>query len=283
MTDTETAAAAATGTTTAANTAAAGTLAADPAFSKFDAETQGFFKNKGWDAKPHGEVLGALANSYREAEKFLGAPKDELVRLPKATDAEAVKAFRLKIGAGEKPEDYDFKDVKYADGTELNEDFVTMMRNTFVAKGVAKDDALEIVKSVVKFIDDSDASEATVRLGKIAAANDELRKSWGNNMEANTFIAKQAAAKLGLDKEVLEAMEQVSPVKFAQALLKIGQMMGEDNFVKSPAHGKGVMTTDQAAARLSQLTADTAWAAKLAAGDTAALAEFDALTRMQIA
>lgn len=280
MSDAGTAAAADQGTTT----AGAGTLAADPAFAKFDAETQGFFKNKGWDSKPTMEVAQALATSYREAEKFLGAPKDELLRMPKATDAEAVKAFRLKIGAGEKPEDYDFSAIKYADGTELADDFIATMRNTFAANGTPKSDADAIVKAVVKFIDDGEASAATINQGKVAAEADALRKSWGNSLEANTFIANQAAEKLGLGKDILDSLVSASNrVAVCNALLKIGQMMGEDRFVASPAHTKGVMGPDQASAKLDALLSDQAWGAKLAAGDTAALAEFDALTRMKAA
>src|ERR1700687_1920968 len=65
-----------------------GSLAADPAYAQFDAETQGMFKNKGWDAKTPAEAAHEAAKSYREAERYLGVPQDQIVLLPKdAADA----------------------------------------------------------------------------------------------------------------------------------------------------------------------------------------------------
>jgi hypothetical protein len=262
----------------------AGTLAADPAFATFDAETQGAFKNHGWDAKSPAEAAREALKSFREAEKFVGIPKDQLVRLPKdATDAEGVKAFRTRIGVPEDAKGYDFSGVKFSDGTALDEDFVSSIGSAFHSEGVPKDAAPNIARAIVKFIDDADKNSATVSQAKAAEDADTLRKSWGHHMEANTFIANQAAEKLGLDKDILQTLVGAEGrTKVANALLKIGQMMGEDKFV-SPQNREvpGVMNREQAEARFQELKADTGWVSKVNAGDTKAVAELDALNRIR--
>ena len=56
---------------------------------KVDEATAGYFKNRGWDGKSADEVAILAANAHREAEKFIGAPADKLVRLPAQPNDEA--------------------------------------------------------------------------------------------------------------------------------------------------------------------------------------------------
>ena len=262
---------------------ASGTLSADPAWANFDADTRGFFTNKGLEAKTPVEAAAALAKSYREAEKFLHAPPEQIARIPKdANDDAGWRALYTRLGAPAEAKDYEFKDIKFADGTELDEEFTSAMRNAFHTKGVSKDAAADIVRAFVKF---NDAFEERINLGEQAKAKqeyDDLMKSWGSNKEAFQFIANQAAEKLGLGKDVLDALSKVSGrVAATQALVKLGQMMGEDKFVNSPGGQKGnLMTREQAQAKLNSLKSDDAWARKIDSGDTAANAELHALTRI---
>jgi len=261
----------------------AGSLAADPAFAKFDAETQGAFKNHGWDAKTPAEAAYEALKSYREAEKFVGIPKDQIVRLPKdATDAEGWKAFNKRIGVPEEPKGYDFSGVKFADGTALDDGFVDTMRNAFHGSGIPADKAPAIAQTFVKFLEGAEADDTAAATAKLAVERDALAKNWGANAETNKFIVKQAVAKLGLNEEIVNTIESAAGYKATmEAFLKIGQMMGEDKFVQSPTPGRpGIMSADQAAARLAELKADSFWVAKLNKGDVKANEEFDNLTRL---
>lgn len=265
---------------------AVGTLAADPAFAQFDAETQGMFKNKGWDTKTPTEAAHEAAKSYREAERYLGVPKDQIVRMPKdAADAAGWKVFNERIGVPADAKGYDFKDVKFADGTALDASFIEAIAPALQSAGVSKDRAPEVIKAVVKFMDGAEATENAESTAKLAVERDLVQKNWGNNMEANKFIVRQAVMKLGLTESVVDALEKTAGYSGTMnALLKIGQQMGEDRFVQTPPGGTpGIMTRDQAAARLTELKADSGWVKKFNDGDSHTNREFDNLTRLMTA
>ncbi len=269
------------GTTTVAP--AVGTLAADPAFAQFDAETQGMFKNKGWDTKTPAEAAREAAKSYHEAEKFLGVPKDQLVRMPKdAADAAGWKAFHERIGVPPDAKGYDFTAVKFADGTALDANFIEAVAPALQLAGVSKDRAPEVIKAVVKFMDGAESTENAETTAKLAVERDLWKKECAGNLDANQFIIKQAVQTLGLTEEIVGGLEkQAGYFPIMKALLKIGQMMGEDKFIASPASGeKGIMTVGQAQARLSELKADTAWVTRFNNGDNKANLEFNHLTTL---
>jgi hypothetical protein len=259
---------------------AAGTLAADPAFATFDAETQGAFKNHGWDQKPAAEAAALALKSFREAEKFVGIPKDQIVRMPKdASDADGIKAFRARIGVPADAKGYDFTGLKRTDGSDIDGDLKDALSAAFHAEGVPKDAAPNLTRAILKHLDSGDQSKLAEHTAKLATEKDALAKSWGSNMEANKFIVRQAVMKLGLSEEVVEAFEKATSYsQVMQSFLKIGQMMGEDKFVNTPQGGTpGIMTREQAEARYQELRADTGWLAKFHAGDRKAIAELDAL------
>lgn len=269
--------------TTPPSVPAAGTLAADPAFAQFDAELQGAFKNKGWDAKPIAEAAREAMNSYREAERFVGMPKDQIVRLPKdAADEAGIKAFRTRIGVPEDFKGYDFSGVKNADGTPIDTQLAEAIAKAAHTAGVPKGEGASIAGALLKHLESTKLSGETERLAKLATDRDTLKANWGANMEANSFIVKQAALKLGLTEEIVTALEKTAGYNATMnAMLKIGQLMGEDRFVANPATGSpGVMSVDQAKARFTELKADTAWVTKLNNGDAAANRELDGLVRM---
>ncbi len=263
--------------------AAPTTFGADPYFATLTPELQGSFKNKGWDQKTSAEAAVEAMKSYHEAEKHIGIPKDQIVRLPKdAADAEGWKAFNAKIGVPDKAEGYDFSKIKFADGSDLDDSFIDTMRKAAFERGLPASKASEFVADVVKWMDGVEQSETVSKQAAIAQGRDELAKSWGVNAETNKFIAQQAAVKLGLDEDFINAMEaQAGYAKTMQTMLKLGQMMGEDKFVSNQeGPAKGVLTREQATARLDELKRDSTWVAKVNAGDTRVNDEFNALTRI---
>ncbi len=267
----------------AATTTAPTSFGADPYFATLSPELQGSFKNKGWDQKSPAEAAAEAMKSYHEAEKYIGIPKDQIVRLPKdANDAEGWKAFNAKIGVPEKPEGYDFTGLKFSDGTELDDDFVNSFRAAFHEEGVPAGLAKGVMEHVVKYMESAETDETAAKQAAIAQGRDELARSWGANAEANKFIAQQAVLKLGLTPDFVQKIEnEAGYAQTMQTLLKLGQMMGEDKFVanhEGPA--KGVLTREQAEARLGELKRDSTWVGKVNAGDHKANDEFNALTRI---
>lgn len=275
-----------TGTSTAAadgKSAAPVILSADPGYAALDADTRGWLENRGYDKKSPFEAALDAAKGHRELEKFHGVPKDQLLRFPKdAGDTENWNILRERLGVPKDVKGYDFKDVKFGDGTELDASFIDTMSKAFLEKGVPKDAAVGIAKDFVKFMDDSDKADATAADAKKASEFADLQKSWGNNFKPNEFIANQAAEKLGLGKDFIEEMVKggASRVTISQALLKIGQMMGEDKFVAGQGDTKGALTREQAVAQLRDLENDSQFRDRLFKGDTRAREQFDALTRL---
>src|SRR5580692_5232905 len=67
---------------------------------KADAITAGYLQNRGLHDKSPEEVALTVAKAHMEAEKYIGAPADQLIRLPKdKTDHAAWDAVFSKIGA----------------------------------------------------------------------------------------------------------------------------------------------------------------------------------------
>lgn len=263
-----------TGTTPEGSAApSAGTLAADPGFATLDPETQGYFKNRGLEGKTLLEVAVETSKAHREAEKFVGAPKDLLVRLPKeATDEAGWKAVWQRLGAPQKPEEYDLSAVK-------DEALAAALRNAFHSEALPKDKAAAIARDVVKFMDGKTTDDLADKTAKLAVEKDALAKSWGPNMEANKFIARQAALKLNLGPDLIDNLEKAAGYeKTMQALLVLGQKLGEDKFVANPnSQTPGVMTREQAMARKAELRNDPDFVKRFNANDNKAVREMDAL------
>lgn len=264
----------------------AGTLAADPAWAQFDTETQGAFKNKGWDTKSPAEAAREALKSYREVESHIGVPKDQILRMPKdAADEAGWKALFGRLGVPADAKGYDFKEVKFADGKDMDATFVDAIAPALLAAGVSKDRAPEVLKAVVKFMDGAEQNSTAEKTAKLATERDKIASSWGPNQEANKFIVKQAVQKLGLTEEIVGALENTAGyANTMQALLKIGQMMGEDKFIQTPPGGPpGVMSREQAEARMKELKGDAQWVNKVNNGDANANREFENLVRLMAA
>jgi len=257
----------------AAAAAAAALAAKKPWYDgKADAETIGHWQNQGLADKTPEEIALAATKSHREAEKRLGAPANELVRVlkPDAPEAE-IKAFWNRLGAPADPKDYDF--------TGVEEGLANAMREAAAKLFLPKDRAEAVAKALaahVKSKADAAAADAAAALIK---EKDALNKNWGQNRDANLFVAKQAAAKLGITPEVLDAIEKAQGYAATMEFLRnVGSKIGEAKFVESTGNNQGnVMTREQAQAKLADLKADTAWSKKYMEGGSAEKREMEAL------
>lgn len=235
-----------------------------------DAETQGYFQNRGWHDKTPAEVAVLASKAHREAEKYIGAPSDQILRLPKATDGqEAWKPVYERLGKPTDPKDYDFTAVKFADGSAPDQADVDYFRGVADKLNLSKAAAVELAQSIATRADANAASDAAERQATNIKGQEALKQSWGANYSANEFIANQAAAKLGLGADVLQTMASVvGGEKVAQALLQIGLKTGEDRFVtnQNPAN-PGTFTREQAVSQKADLMRDKGFTDRLLAGD----------------
>lgn len=257
---------------------------APPAWHEgIEPETIGFWQNKGYDLTSPKALAAALTKQYREAEKFIGAPPDQIHKMPKAdAKPEEFAAFWQRLGAPAKPEDYDFSSVKFA-GNDLEPSFVSAMREGLASAFVPKDKAAAIVASVVKYLESADTTESTVNAAKLAEEKASLRQNWADKFDFNHLQAIEGARKLGITPEAVKAMEnQIGYAAVMEAMRKIGANTREDTFVERGAGSAAgdVVTREGAMSRKQELMADKEWGKRYLSGGVTEKREMDRINQM---
>lgn len=255
------------------------------------ADILGTWQNKNYDLSDPKNVAIEATKAYREAQRFVGTPPDRLIKLPeKPDDAAGWDAVWQRLGAPKAATEYDFSGIKYGDA-ELEPSFVDTMRATFAKAHLPKDAAADVTKAVVKYLESADAEEATARAAALQSEQDKLAQSWGKNANFNMLTAQQGARRLGLnldpqtgnpeDKAAVALIEKTfGYARVMELFRKIGAGTSEDTFVSGGVPGGTPVTQEGAQARLSELSADKDWSARLLKGDVAARREFDNLTQL---
>lgn len=258
--------------------------ATPPWYAAADTETVGFFQNRGLDKKTAPEAAMQLAKDFRETQSKLGIPADRVMRIPEPTDAEGWKAIHQRLGVPADPAAYDFSTVMRADGSPLDEGFATFARTLAAQLNLPKDAAPALAAAIVKHGADAETSERTAAAAARAVATDALDRNWGENREANKFIANRTATLLGLTQEILDAIPPAVYPAFMEKLREAGSRMGEAALL---GHGGGnggapgmPMTREGAVARLAELRNDKPFYERLMAKDAVATQEWNNLNRM---
>ena len=250
-----------------------------PWHTGIEAETLGFWQNKGLAVDDPKALAASLTKSYRELERHMGVPPDQLIKLPKAgAPPEEWKAVYQRLGAPADAKEYDFNGVKFA-GNDLDPAFADAMRAGLAAAFVPKDKAAAIVKSVVDYLEGAEKAETAVTTAKIAEEKATLQKNWGTNFDFNHLKAIEGARRLGISREGVEAMEkQIGYASTMEALRKIGAGTTEDMFVDSVRGSAGnPVTREGAIDRKATLEKDPLWVKRYLSGDAEAGREMRAL------
>lgn len=247
----------------------------------------GHFQNRGWDKLTPQAAAVQAAKAHREAEKMIGMrPDHDFVPIPKAPDKGDWNAVWQRLGRPSEAKEYDLNGVTFKDGTQLEDSFVNTMRETLFKANVPKQYAPDVVKGVVSYLDAADATEAAEAAAKVTEERAALAKSWGTTPEAlqaspHMQVAKNAAAKLGIDVEAVNKLENtVGYAKVMEMFRNLGERIGEAKFVTGNGVGvdnNGMMTYEQAVARKAELKADNGFVTKFLAGDQQARKEMAAL------
>lgn len=251
---------------------------------KNEAEFVGTVQTRGLDKKDAATAAFEFYKAHKEAEKFIGAPAKELLRLPKEPGDPAWNQIYERLGKPAKADEYDFKDIKFKDGTALPDTDAAFYRDVAFKANMSKDAARQFAADMMARDETTKEQTAVIGAADLKAEKDALMKDWGANKDGNLFIARQAAIKLGFKPEAIDALQKVAGYGATmQALLNVGQKIGEDKFIANQApNATGVLTVQQAKAKLEELKRDTLWRDKYYKGDRAAIAEFDALVEMSV-
>jgi hypothetical protein len=243
----------------------------------FDQEMLGHLQNRAWDKKAAPEVAVEAIKAWKSAERLVGVPSEQVLRVPKdAADEAGWSAVWSRLGKPKEAKEYDFSAIKFSDGTPLDDAFAESARQWAFKFNLPKDAATGITQEFAKFLDTADTSEKTEREAKLVEQKAALKKNWGANEAANMFTAGRAATALGVAPETVAALEGVIGYdKIMDMFLSIGQKIGEDKFVRSDAPGSkgGPMTREQAIAKRTDLMSDPVWVKAYQDGDKARLRE----------
>jgi hypothetical protein len=246
-----------------------------------DQEIVGHWQNRGWDKKSAAEVALEATKAWKGAERLVGVPADQVLRVPKEVSDEAGwKAVWSRLGKPAEAKEYDFSAIKFSDGTPLDDAFAESARQWAFKFNLPKDAATGITQEFAKFLDTAETSEKTEREAKLVEQKASLKKNWGANEAANMFVAQRAATALGVAPETVAALESVVGYdKIMEMFRSIGEKIGEDKFVRSDAPGGkgGPMTVEQATAKRADLMSDPVWVKAYQAGDKTKLREMMAL------
>lgn len=269
-----------TTTTQATNTTTA--VAADAWMNSLDDETKGYLQNKGLAQKPVSDVITSISKFHREAEKLIGAPATDLIRLPKDPAAPEWSQVYKRLGALNSPEEYKLDGVKHAGDKPISEGLANTLRKAAHGAHLSNDAANAIARDVVAHLDSQEANRAADEATKTATERTALKSNWGANEAANMITARAAANALGVAPEAVTALEKVvGYAKVMEMFRQIGSKIGEDRFVQSRGGTQGTaMSKEQATDEITNLKNDQVWVKKYLAGGMEEKRKLEALQRI---
>jgi hypothetical protein len=193
-----------------------------------------------------------LAKSYVELQKALG--KDKVTLPTDKSTPDELKAFWKKIGAPEKPEDYDIGDEDIVEQARL--DFATkeQFRKAMYEEGYTK----KQFDAAWKFYKQSTNNRITQEVEAIKKMRDvsetELRGKWGAAYEAKVEGAQKVINSFFKDKGVRKEFEVLANDKgFIEAMADIAERLGED---KIGGRARATLTPNEAQAELNTMMMD---------------------------
>jgi hypothetical protein len=188
-----------------------------------DADLQSWVKVKNW------KDVSALAQSARHLEKMVGAPSDQVLRMPKE-DAEW-RDFYGRIGMPENPDGYEISPV---DGLAMDESFSSWAKKAAHQSGFTKQQMAGFTKAYGEYLKERATTEEADYKLRVTADEKALQDEWRGGYDRKMEAATQAAKQLGFTKEMIDGMEQASGYAATMKFLAgLSERLGEDKFVAS--------------------------------------------------
>lgn len=245
-------------------------------FTGLDADIVGHLQTKGWDKLDPKDAVAQAVKAHREVEKMIGVPANLVARLPAdANDKDAWTTLNTRLGVPADKAAYDF--------TGVDEGLAAQMRDAVHAAGLRPEQASAVASAVAKHLSSTAATDAATKKSAVDADILKLRNEWGGQFETNDAIVGRAMAHLDAPQEALDAMKNsIGAYKTMDFFLKLGRAMGEARFIEGekPAGANGIMSAEQATARLADIKNDPQWLDRWAKSGRAERDEFNALHRV---
>lgn len=249
-------------------------LAFDWGKAGLDELSLGYVQSKGWDGPK------SLVESYRNAEKLLGVPADQIVRLPKDRDPSLMGEVYDKLGRPKSPDGYSIP-MPQAGGDEA---LAKAVAPIFHEAGLTQAQ----VEKVVGWWNETAGKAVEAQQAELAQRDEQqladLKREWGPQGQANAVLVDRAAEKLGLTTDHLQALKQaLGPGETMKFLHNIGSRIGVDDAFIDGGHGGGSfggMSPAQAKAEIAELQRDSGFVRRFAAGDVDARRQMARLNQL---
>lgn len=234
-----------------------------------DQELRGYVQNKGF------KDPGALADSYRNLEKLMGAPREQLLKLPDRDDAPEWGDVWKRLGRPEKPEEYG---LQFDGDGEFANRFARVFHEANIPKPAAAKLNAEwnnYVSEMIKAEDDQLKLRDEREIG-------ELKNKWGAEFEKHTEYGRRAGREFGLSEEDFSSISRsLGPGKTLELFHRIGSKVGEAKaFDPNGAMATFGVTREQARAELARLQTDRDFVAKYLGGDKSAQEKMESLSKI---
>lgn len=251
-----------------------GDLSADP-------ELKGYVELKNFKTP-----LDALKHA-RDTERFVGAPKEELIRLSKEPKPEEMSALYDRLGRPAKPDDYKFEVVP---GTEA---FEKLARPALHALGLSQDQAAGLQKFINAHNAEQAATAQNARQQQEQADVQDLHREWPGNVYAEREQMGRTALNqfiVPFCKDAAEAQEVVGKIEDAigtarvlKLFSNIGEKLGEGKMVgdangRRPEFG---MTPAAAGEQKRQNMTNPEWSKRALIKGSPESIELDRLQRLE--
>ena len=260
-------------------------------FDAFDEPTKAYIGARGLADKDPAAAFLEAAKAHQEAQAYIGVPKEQLLRLPKAdAPPEEWDAVYERLGYSTKADDYKLEGLKFADGSDVEDSFRDFVRLQAKANHLSPAATAKLAQETIAFLESQETAQTSEQAIAAARAAEQLRNSWGPNYQANMVIADRAYAALmaaaGFTQEQMTAsMQSLKDANGTegtmQLLLALGQRISEDTFVSGgrvPGNANAMIATrEQASARKAELMGDAEYAKRLLAGGVAETREMQQL------
>jgi hypothetical protein len=237
-----------------------------------DPNLQTWAQQRGW------KDPDAVVQSFQNAEKLLGAPRDRLMVLPEGDDAAAWDPVYTRLGRPESADKYDIAlKGPYDDG------FLTAAKTAFHSNGLNGRQATGMAQWWESYIDGVVQAQDQATQQRFEEESAQLRHQWGEKYDEHNAAAEAAAKKLGLGEDDFKAIES------ALGPLKARTMMGViASKVLDPSQDFGSkgqptgwrMTPESAGAQIKALEMDSDFMGKYLRGDRSALQRMSELQQI---
>lgn len=214
---------------------------------------------KGWD-QPSKAI-----KSYRELERFRGAPAERLVTLPEKPDDPAWAEVRARVGwkAPDRPEDYG---IAVPDGHPP--EYAKAIAEIAHQRGIPKEDLLALVEGSDKAVKALQQQQDQVARARLNEADQALEASLGSKHAETMELVQRELARVGFSPELVEHIEGTIALRdvaglqpFRQLLIDLALARREGPF-HSGATQLSMPSAETAQARLSELATDADWVTK---------------------